>query len=151
MNGATQVINLAAGFLAPEFRGRRVRSFTDLVELLDRLFSLLRQAAGSAVLAILSDLESRLDHLRKHLGARALAIAAVTAELADPTFAAPHVTAYGRPHEDAAKFGHFDFMYTDSEQARLATLLDPMPVEAIAGRAFADPTKNLNLLEVTHV
>jgi hypothetical protein len=71
MNGATQVINLAAGYLAPELRGRRVRSFTDLVALLDGLFSLLRQASGSAVFAILSDVDARLDDLRNRLGAKA--------------------------------------------------------------------------------
>src|SRR5208282_4713789 len=75
MNGATQVINLAAGYLAPELRGRRVRSFTDLVALLDSLFNLLRQASGSAVFAILSDVDSRLDDLRNHLSAKAWNIA----------------------------------------------------------------------------
>lgn len=71
MNGATQVINLAAGYLAPEFRGRRVRSFTDLVELLGSLFNLLRQASGSAVFAILSDVDARLEYFRNHLSAKA--------------------------------------------------------------------------------
>ena len=71
MNGATQVINLAAGYLAPAFRGRRVRSFTDLIELFACLFNLLRQASGSAVCAILSDVDSRLDHLRNQLSGKA--------------------------------------------------------------------------------
>ncbi len=69
MNGATQVINLAAGYLAPEFRGRRLRSFADLVELVACLFGLLREAADCSIFALRDDLEHRFETVRKAVAA----------------------------------------------------------------------------------
>jgi hypothetical protein len=48
MGNVTQVINLAAGFLAPAFRTNRVRSLRDLGRLLSALGAILYLAATSA-------------------------------------------------------------------------------------------------------
>lgn len=67
MGSAAQIINLTAGYLAPEFRRRQVRSLPELLALLDLIFKLLRQASGSAVFAMLDDLNTHLIELRARL------------------------------------------------------------------------------------
>jgi hypothetical protein len=71
MHAATQMISLAAGYLTPELRRHRVRSFTDLIELLGALYNLFRQALSTAVLAILSDVDSQLRSLCEPISSNA--------------------------------------------------------------------------------
>jgi hypothetical protein len=67
MNGATQIINLAAGYLAPELRARRARSFADLLQLVMAVLDLLHHASTSAVIAMTSDLVASFASWRDYL------------------------------------------------------------------------------------
>ncbi len=60
MGNATQVINLAAGFLAPAFRANRVRSLRDLGLLLSALGAILYLAATSAAATLRENSISRI-------------------------------------------------------------------------------------------
>ena len=64
MGNATQVINLAAGFLAPAFRANRVRSLRDLGLLLSALGAILYLAAISAAATLRENGISRIGMLQ---------------------------------------------------------------------------------------
>jgi hypothetical protein len=59
MNGTTQIINLAAGYLGPELRCRRISGWRDLVELIRSLVALVGQIGAVIVFATLHDLGMR--------------------------------------------------------------------------------------------
>jgi hypothetical protein len=64
MGNATQVINLAAGFLAPTFRTNPVRSLRDLGRLLSALGAILYLAAASAAATLRENSISRVEALQ---------------------------------------------------------------------------------------
>jgi hypothetical protein len=77
MSGATQILSLAAGYLVPELRARRARSFADLLQMLMSVMDLLRHASTSAVLAMTSDVVAGFESWRDYL-ARDFWLAAIT-------------------------------------------------------------------------
>ena len=64
MGNVTQVINLAAGFLAPAFRTNRVRNLSDLGRLLSALSAILYLAATSAAATLGENCISRIGTLQ---------------------------------------------------------------------------------------
>jgi len=64
MGNATQVINLAAGFLAPTFRTNRVRSLRDFGRLLSALGAILYLAATSAAVTLRENWIRRIEALQ---------------------------------------------------------------------------------------
>ena len=64
MGSTTQVINFAAGFLAPAFRANRVRSLRDLGRLLSALGEIFYFAANSATAALRESCAVRIETLR---------------------------------------------------------------------------------------